>query len=167
MKKFYPLDELIKLLENKKGKVIFVHGIFDILHKGHIMLFTEAKKHGDYLVVGLDHDDNARILKGKNRPFNKFDARLSVLEHIMEVDYIFQIPSFKGVSDISGHYTDIYKKLSPYAIATSVKSGENGKYKKKQAEIAGIRFIDIEKSFYRLHSTDLLELLKSFPHKNS
>lgn len=165
MKKFYTLAGLVKLLENKKGKVIFVHGIFDILHKGHIMLFTEAKKHGDCLVVGLDHDDNAKILKGKDRPFNKFEARLFVLEHITDIDYIFKIPSIRRVNDISSFYTDIYRKLSPYAIATSIKAGQNGKYKMKQAEIVGIEFIDV-KQLYKLRTTDLLALLKNSSHKD-
>ena len=43
-------------------KVITV-GVFDYFHLGHLRLFENAKKHGDYLIVAVQDGDN--ILKTK------------------------------------------------------------------------------------------------------
>jgi cytidyltransferase-like protein len=156
--KYYSFNELLKKIPRKK-KIIFVHGIFDILHKGHIILFSEAKKLGDILVVGLDHDDTARILKGNERPINKFNARMFVISHIEEVDYIFKIPSIKGIKDISGFYRNIYQKLSPDIVATCINAGKYGKDKKKQADLLNIKFVNIPK-IYKPNTSDVINRLK-------
>ena len=48
----------IKLLKNKykKKKIILCHGVFDLLHIGHINYFKAAKKLGDILVVSVTED---------------------------------------------------------------------------------------------------------------
>ena len=45
----------IKKLNNDK-KIVLCHGVFDLLHIGHIRHFKEAKKHGDILVVSITTD---------------------------------------------------------------------------------------------------------------
>ncbi len=42
-------------------------GTFDILHKGHLDLFKQAKKHGNYLIVVIATDKNVQQEKGKPR----------------------------------------------------------------------------------------------------
>ena len=37
----------------KKMKIGFTCGTFDFLHAGHVLMLREAKKHCDYLIVGL------------------------------------------------------------------------------------------------------------------
>ncbi len=57
-----PLEEKISrkgdiLLPAAKGQtVVMCHGVFDILHAGHIAHLEEARKMGDFLVVGLTTD---------------------------------------------------------------------------------------------------------------
>ena len=59
----------IKLKKQKK-KIILVHGVFDVVHFGHISHFQEAKSHGDILVVSITPD--RFVKKGFNKPyFNK------------------------------------------------------------------------------------------------
>ena len=41
------LSNIRKKYLNKK--IVLVHGVFDIVHKGHIEYFREAKKFGDIL----------------------------------------------------------------------------------------------------------------------
>ena len=58
------------------GKVIFVHkviifGTFDILHKGHLNFFKQAKKRGDFLVVVVARDENVEKLKGEKPLYNE------------------------------------------------------------------------------------------------
>ena len=44
---------------------IIVFGTFDILHKGHLNLFKQAKQHGDYLMAVIARDKNVKKAKGK------------------------------------------------------------------------------------------------------
>jgi glycerol-3-phosphate cytidylyltransferase len=37
-------------------KIGFTCGAFDLCHSGHLILFSEAKRHCDYLIVGLQVD---------------------------------------------------------------------------------------------------------------
>ena len=87
-----PLDKFFKLTykgtKHKKEIVGFTNGCFDILHTGHISLFEEAKKHCDFLIVGLNSDSSIKKLKGKNRPLNNQSSRLSMLRSLKHVDEI-------------------------------------------------------------------------------
>lgn len=67
---------------------VFVNGCFDILHKGHILLFEYAKSLGDYLVVAVDSDENIRKAKGLSRPFNNLEDRITVLKSIKYIDKV-------------------------------------------------------------------------------
>lgn len=48
-------------------KVILCHGVFDLVHPGHIIHFEEAKKLGDILVVSVTSAPYVR--KGPGRPY--------------------------------------------------------------------------------------------------
>ena len=59
----------------RKGrKVVHCHGVFDLLHIGHIRHFEQARKHGDLLVVTVTPD--RYVNKGPHRPvFSERAAR--------------------------------------------------------------------------------------------
>ena len=42
-----------------------VFGTFDILHKGHLNFFKQAKKHGDYLIAVVARDKTVKKIKKK------------------------------------------------------------------------------------------------------
>ena len=62
---FNSLSEIRKKYKNQK--IVLCHGVFDILHHGHINHFTKSKSCGDILVVSLTEDKF--IKKGSNRPY--------------------------------------------------------------------------------------------------
>tara|TARA_B110000027_G_C15964658_1_gene231512 strand:+ start:234 stop:461 length:228 start_codon:yes stop_codon:yes gene_type:complete len=63
-----------ELTEKKiKKKVVLCHGVYDILHIGHIKHFEEAKKNNDILVVGVT--TSKFINKGPNRPYFKLNQK--------------------------------------------------------------------------------------------
>ena len=56
MKKIYNLDKLKNIsfsLKKKSKKIVLCHGVFDLLHIGHIKHFQQAKEYGDILIVTL------------------------------------------------------------------------------------------------------------------
>lgn len=57
----------------------FINGVFDLLHRGHRYLLDEAHAQCDRLIIGLNTDDSARILKGENRPIWDEERRIGAL----------------------------------------------------------------------------------------
>lgn len=73
---------------NTKGKVVFVNGIFDIIHPGHIALIRFARGLGETLIVGINSDKAVRMLKGKDRPINNERDRKLFLESLGWIDHV-------------------------------------------------------------------------------
>ena len=87
--KIKKLDELSKIISEKKlngKKIVHCHGVFDLLHLGHIKHFEEAKNFGDILVISITPDQF--VNKGPGRPAFSTSHRLEVLSSIELVDYV-------------------------------------------------------------------------------
>lgn len=69
-------------------RVGFTNGCFDILHFGHVSYLNNARDKCDRLVVGLNHDQSVRILKGPERPVNDENARAAVIGALGSVDMV-------------------------------------------------------------------------------
>ena len=79
---------VINNLKSDKKKIVFTNGCFDLLHVGHIRYLSNAKKLGDFLIVGLNSDESVKILKGQNRPINQFEDRAMLLSALRSVDLV-------------------------------------------------------------------------------
>lgn len=69
-------------------RIVLTSGTFDLVHIGHARYVAEAKKKGDFLVVGVDDDKKARGRKGENRPVVPELERLEMLTHLRWVDLV-------------------------------------------------------------------------------
>jgi D-sedoheptulose 7-phosphate isomerase len=67
-------------------KIVHVHGVFDLIHPGHINHFEQAKALGDIVYVGLVADRFVR--KGPNRPYFNEKNRLHWIAAMSAVDYV-------------------------------------------------------------------------------
>lgn len=158
--KIKDIKEIIKisnLLKERCKKVILCHGFFDILHKGHIYFLSESKKRGDVLIVGVDHDLNAKRIKGITRPINDHDSRMYVLANLETVDYVFLIPELKE-SNEDTFFRKLYQSIKPYAVTSSLKAGKHGISKKQRSKEAGIIFIDISGFICDKNTTKLAKI---------
>lgn len=62
------------------GTIVYVDGDFDLFHVGHLSFLEEARKQGDYVIVGLHSDSTVNMYKGSNHPIMSIHERtLSVL----------------------------------------------------------------------------------------
>ena len=68
--------------------IVFTNGCFDILHRGHVEYLKASKELGDYLIVGINSDSSVKRLKGLDRPVNKQEDRVAVLQAIKYVDEV-------------------------------------------------------------------------------
>ncbi len=87
----------------KGAKVVFTNGVFDVLHKGHITLLTEAAAQGNKLIVGINSDRSVHSLgKGPERPLNAENDRAFILAALEMVDavIIFDDPTPYGIIKI-------------------------------------------------------------------
>jgi rfaE bifunctional protein kinase chain/domain/rfaE bifunctional protein nucleotidyltransferase chain/domain len=114
-KKIKPLLELSELLASLRGegkKIIHCHGVFDLLHVGHIRYLEHAKKLGEVLVVTLTQDHN--VNKGPNRPAFTEDLRAESLAALDCVDYVAINQWTTAVETIKLLKPDFYVKGSDY-----------------------------------------------------
>jgi len=81
------LSELVKEAKLKKKTIGLCHGVYDVLHSGHILHFEEAKKVCDILIVSITSDQF--VNKGPNRPFLNQEIRSKILSSIKLIDYIY------------------------------------------------------------------------------
>jgi len=72
--------------ERAKLKVVMTGGVFDILHIGHLLTLTEAKKHGDFLVVVVARDEH--ISKKGRQPIHSQEYRAKMVEALKPVDAV-------------------------------------------------------------------------------
>jgi rfaE bifunctional protein nucleotidyltransferase chain/domain len=69
-------------------RIVFAHGVFDLLHAGHVRYLRAARDEGDLLVVAIHSDASARKLKGEGRPILTERARTALVAALAAVDYV-------------------------------------------------------------------------------
>ena len=84
----------------------FTCSAFDLLHTGHVLMLEDAKKHCDYLIVGL-HSNPKLDRPNKNSPIQSLNERKIQLKDF--VKYIDEILIYDTESDLY----KILKKIKP------------------------------------------------------
>ena len=82
------MDNLHQELRALGGRVVFTHGIFDLLHPKLIDSLRAARAKGEHLVVGLYSDSSAATVYGKSRPFMMLSERMEVVAALEMVSYV-------------------------------------------------------------------------------
>lgn len=112
MKKIFSINNTIKFLKKNKKTIGLCHGVFDLLHYGHLKHFEAAKKHCDYLFVSITSSEF--IKKGPNRPIHDNDQRLFFLKNLKVIDYAFVAKGESGVNSINLIKPNFYFKGNDY-----------------------------------------------------
>ena len=86
IKKLEELAELLKTLHNGGNRIVHCHGVFDLLHIGHIRYFEQARKLGDVLVVTITPDHY--VDKGPHRPTFTETLRAEAVASLNCIDYV-------------------------------------------------------------------------------
>ena len=87
--KIKTLEELKDTLSNLKSKgqkIVHCHGVFDLMHLGHIRYFKEAKSFGDLLVITITPD--AYVRRGPARPAFSSELRAESIAALDVVNYV-------------------------------------------------------------------------------
>ena len=87
--KIKTIDEIIDITKKLVGqgyKIVMCHGVFDIVHPGHLRHLQYAKSKGDILIVSLTVDKH--VTKGDDRPYIPQELRAKNLVALEIVDYV-------------------------------------------------------------------------------
>jgi len=138
LSKIKPLDELTAVcaaLKSQGKRIALCHGVFDLLHPGHIRHFAAAKKFGDVLVVSLTRDEF--VNKGPGRPAFTQDLRAETLAALEAIDYVtLNEPVASALPVIDRIRPDFYVKGVEYKEQAGGFTG-NRKLEKEAVESHG------------------------------
>ena len=117
MNKLFSSKELCKItqkLKKENKSVALLHGVFDILHVGHVAYFEEIKKYSQILIISVTDDEF--INKGPGRPMFKIKERVKMLTQLDLVDYITISKSETAEKVIKEIKPNFYAKGQDYKI---------------------------------------------------
>ena len=103
-------------------KIVHCHGVFDLLHLGHVRHFKEARSLGDVLVVTLTAD--AFVNKGPGRPVFNEIQRAEMLASLEYIDYVAINHAPDAENVIHAVQPDLYIKGTDYANAEEDVTGK-------------------------------------------
>jgi FAD synthetase len=86
---------------------VMCFGTFDIIHQGHLYLFSEARKLGDYLIVVVGRDSTVEAIKHK-KPEHDETQRLESIAALAEVG--------EAVLGDANDYYSVIEKYRPDVI---------------------------------------------------
>lgn len=162
------LGEHCQALKAEGKKIAHCHGVFDLLHPGHLKHFEAARKFGDVLVVTLTEDKF--VNKGPGRPVFNEQIRSETLAAIQFIDYVAINRAPMAIPAIEAIQPDAYVKGQDYKNAVEDITG--GIIKEKNAvESFGGELVfteEIQFSSSKLinrHLDDKDEVIKDFLKK--
>jgi len=90
----------LKLDYKDCGKIGITFSTFDLLHAGHITMLEEAKRHCDFLIVGLQNDPTLDRPDTKNPPVQGIVERQIQLSAVKYVDEIIVYNTEEDLEDL-------------------------------------------------------------------
>ena len=161
-KKILSLKILKRNLDKDPSKkIVLCHGVFDLLHIGHIKYLEDAKKNGDILVVTVTPDKF--VNKGPDRPIFKQSLRAEALAALQSVNYVAINEWPTAIETIEFLKPDFYIKGPDYSdlktdVTSNIKKEKNaikkvkGKFLTTNTEVFSSSNL-INNSFSNLDST--------------
>ncbi|MFQ5955528.1 MAG: PfkB family carbohydrate kinase [Kiloniellales bacterium] len=107
-------DEVRRIIGRRprRDKVIMCHGVFDVVHPGHLRHLLYAKTKASILIASLTAD--AHVEKGRNRPHVPQDLRALNLAAYEMVDYVIIDEHATPIENIKHLEPDFFAKGYEY-----------------------------------------------------
>ena len=86
IKRIDELGSILEIYRAENKKIVYCHGVFDLLHIGHIRHLRQARGYADILVVTVTPD--RFVDKGPGRPAFPENLRAEALASLGDVDYV-------------------------------------------------------------------------------
>ena len=108
------IENISKKYKESGKSIVLCHGMFDLIHLGHIRYFNSAKNEGDVLIVTLTSDEFCR--KGPDRPVFSEDLRAESLAALEIIDHVVICPYPTAIEAIKAVKPNVYAKGKEYEI---------------------------------------------------
>jgi rfaE bifunctional protein nucleotidyltransferase chain/domain len=102
------MSELMQTRRNTKRVWVLCHGVFDIVHIGHVVHLEWARDRGDRLIVSITPD--RAVQKGPGRPHFSQEKRMENIAALNCVDYVVLNEDVDATLVLSELQPDIYVK---------------------------------------------------------
>jgi D-glycero-beta-D-manno-heptose 1-phosphate adenylyltransferase len=113
--KIVPRAQAAQRIAALAAPVVFTNGVFDVLHRGHVLYLAQARELGASLVVAVNTDASARRLgKGPERPLNNEQDRAIVLASLACVDLVTWFDEDTPVELLGELRPQVYAKGGDY-----------------------------------------------------
>lgn len=125
--KILPTEAVVPFVKRSRlisKSIAFTNGVFDILHRGHIRVLSEAANFADLLVVGINSDASVKRLKGESRPVNDESSRALIMASLVMVDAVVIFGEDTPLELIKKIEPDVLVKGGDYSIETIVGAKE-------------------------------------------
>jgi len=116
IKKIITLEEansISKKFKNTK-KICLAHGVFDVLHVGHVRHFYQIKKNFPKSLLFVSITADKYVRKSLNRPYFNQRLRMQMLSALESIDYVVCVEDFSGIPAINSIKPNIYFKGQDY-----------------------------------------------------
>lgn len=114
-----PPHDLSRRLALMPRPLVFTNGVFDVLHRGHVIYLAQARALGATLVVALNTDASARRLsKGPDRPLNNEMDRAYVMAALASSSLVTWFDEDTPLELIAQVRPDILVKGGDYDMAS-------------------------------------------------
>ena len=116
--KICPREDLAVRLGHLPKPWVFTNGVFDVIHRGHVVYLAQARALGGSLIVALNTDASVRRLgKGDDRPLNQEADRAIVMASLQAVDLVTWFNEDTPVKLVGEIRPDILVKGGDYDMA--------------------------------------------------
>ena len=116
------LGALIQSMRADGRKVVLCHGVFDLIHIGHLRHLKMARGYGDILIVSITGDEF--VNKGPGRPAFPSNLRAEMLAGMEIVDFVTVVEDPSAHPVIAAVQPDIFVKGGEYSDPSKDISGK-------------------------------------------
>ena len=134
----------INLKKNKK-KIALAHGVFDVLHIGHIKYFEDIKKKLPDSILFVTITADKFVNKGPGRPMFTQMQRAEMLSQLNIIDHVVIIEDFTAVPSIKNIKPHVYFKGNEYK---NLSFDKNLKIEKRELKAYSSKIIYINTKKY-------------------
>ena len=116
-------------MQQKRYKIGYTQGVFDMFHVGHLNLINNAKKYCDYLIVGVNSNKLVEEYKSLTPNISE-DDRALIVENIKAVDKTVIVDTLDKM--------ELYKKLKFECIFIGDDWIQNTRWKNTVEEMSAV-----------------------------
>lgn len=147
-KKIVTLEDfkhIIPSLKRQRKIIVHCHGVFDLIHPGHIKHFYSARKAGDILVVTITADKFVK--RGPGRPIFTHTIRTETLASLEVVDYVAVVHGPTADEAITAIRPHVYAKGPDYKNQAEDITGKISEEEKLVKKMGGTLLITEDITF--------------------